>query len=52
LPLKIQIGGKMWTTFYSEIDFKNILVNIKLKFTLEQATKAQRWSRGTAPLFV
>jgi hypothetical protein len=26
-------------------------VNVKVKFTLEQVTKAQRWSRGIALLF-
>ena len=25
---------------------------VKVKFTLEQATKAQRWSRGIALLFL
>ena len=28
------------------------LVKVKVKFTLEQATKAQRGSRGTALLFL
>jgi hypothetical protein len=27
-------------------------VNVKVKVTLEQATKAQRWSRGIAVLFL
>jgi hypothetical protein len=27
-------------------------VKVKVKFTLEQATKAQRWSRGIAVLFL
>jgi hypothetical protein len=27
-------------------------VKVKVKFTLEQATKAQKGSRGTAPLFL
>ena len=26
--------------------------NVKVKFTLQQATKAQRWSRGIALLFL
>ena len=30
--------------------YKNC-VKLKVNFTLEQATKAQRWSRGIAPLF-
>jgi uncharacterized membrane protein len=29
-----------------------IISKVKVKFTLEQATKAQRWSRGIAPLFL
>jgi hypothetical protein len=29
-----------------------IKVNVKVKFTLEEATKAQKWSRGIAPLFL
>ena len=28
-----------------------IIIKITLKFTLHQATKAQRWSRGIALLF-
>ena len=28
------------------------LLKLKVKFTLEQATKAQKWSRGIAPLFL
>ena len=32
---------------------KNLVkVKVKVKFTLEQATKAQRWSRGIALLFL
>jgi hypothetical protein len=27
-------------------------VKVKVKFTLEQATKAQRWNRGIALLFL
>ena len=27
-------------------------VKVKVKFTLEQATKAQKWSRGIALLFL
>jgi len=27
-------------------------VKVKIKFTLEQATKAQRWRRGIALLFL
>jgi hypothetical protein len=29
-----------------------VKVKVKVKFTLEQATKAQRWSRGIALLFL
>jgi hypothetical protein len=29
-----------------------VKVKVKVNFTLEQATKAQRWSRGIAPLFL
>jgi hypothetical protein len=29
-----------------------VKVRVKVKFTLEQATKAQRWSRGIALLFL
>ena len=29
-----------------------VKVKVKVKFTLEQATKTQRWSRGVAPLFL
>jgi len=29
-----------------------IKVKVKVKFTLEQPTKAQRWSRGIALLFL
>ena len=36
---------------YNEIPIRyNVLIKIKLKFTLEQATKAQRGSRGIALL--
>ena len=31
---------------------KTIKVKVKVKFTLEQATKAQRWSRGITLLFL
>jgi hypothetical protein len=31
---------------------KNVKVKIKVKFTLEQATKAKRVSRGITPLFL
>jgi hypothetical protein len=31
---------------------KRFTLEVKGKFTLEQATKAQRWSRGIAPLFL
>jgi len=27
-------------------------IKVKINFTLEQPTKAQRWSRGIAPLFL
>ena len=30
----------------------SFIVKIKVQSTLEQATKAQRWSRGTALLFL
>jgi len=30
----------------------NNKVKVKVKFTLQQATKAQRWSRGIALLFL
>jgi len=29
-----------------------LLLKVKVKFALEQATKAQRWSRGIALLFL
>jgi hypothetical protein len=29
-----------------------VKVKVKVKFTLEEATKAQRWSRGIVPLFL
>jgi hypothetical protein len=29
-----------------------VIVTVKVQFTLEQATKAQRWSRGTTLLFL
>jgi len=29
-----------------------IIIKLKIKFTLEQATKAQRWSRGITLLFL
>ena len=32
--------------------FFRVNVNVKAKFTLEQATKAQRWSSGIALLFL
>jgi hypothetical protein len=31
---------------------ENSHIKVKVKFTLEQATKAQRWSRGKALLFL
>jgi hypothetical protein len=43
------------TEFYSAECSRNGnygTVKVKVKVTLEQATKAQRWSRGTAPLFL
>jgi len=33
-------------------DYFHIKVNVKVKFTLEQATKAQRGSRGITLLFL
>ena len=32
--------------------YYKVKVKVKVKFTLEQATKAQRWSRGIALLFL
>jgi len=32
--------------------FRNTAVKVKVNFTLEQATKAQRWSRDVALLFL
>jgi hypothetical protein len=34
------------------IDLSNVKVKVKINFTLEQATKAQRGSRGIAVLFL
>jgi hypothetical protein len=34
------------------VAYLNIKVKVKVKITLEQATKAQRGSRGTALLFL
>ena len=31
---------------------QGVVVKVKVKFTLEQVTKAQRWSRGIALLFL
>jgi len=37
---------------YSSVNLKTIIIIIKVKFTLEQSTKAQRGSRGIALLFL
>jgi hypothetical protein len=34
------------------LDFANLLLKVKVKFSLEEATKAQRGSRGIALLFL
>jgi hypothetical protein len=34
------------------MNYRVINVNVKVKFTLEQATKAERGSRSTAPIFL
>jgi len=39
--------------FFLNIDnYRKVKVKVKVKFTLEQATKAQRGSRGIALLFL
>jgi hypothetical protein len=42
-------GG--FSAMYLGIPFWD-MVKVKVNFTLEQATKAQRWSRGVALLFL
>jgi hypothetical protein len=37
---------------FTGIPDTKVKVKVKVKFTLEQATKAQRWSRGVALLFL
>ena len=39
-----------WRTLH--IDFVELNSKAKVKFTLEQVTEAQRWSRGIALLFL
>ena len=41
------VGGRSHLNSFTELKVK---VKVKMKFTLEQATKAQRWSRGIAIL--
>jgi hypothetical protein len=37
---------------FSDSKEGELMINVKVKFTLEQATKAQRGSRGIALLFL
>jgi hypothetical protein len=45
------VYGKEWACKFAAEACK-VKVNVKLKFTLEQATKAQKGSRGIALLFL
>jgi hypothetical protein len=61
IPRRISLGDQTGKTGWAECvaasrDDKLIIpigkVKVKVKFTLEQATKTQRWSRGIALLFL
>jgi hypothetical protein len=42
----------MWHVIVYKNYFNSVKVKVKVKFTPEQAMKAQRWSRGIAVLFL
>jgi predicted RNA-binding protein with RPS1 domain len=48
-PDEVQVFSKVYAQIVTTNNGKG---KVKVTFTLEQATKAQRWSRGIAPLFL
>ena len=51
LPTGMQFTYFRFEMCASQLLLTSVEVKVKVKFTLEQATKAQRWSRGIAVLF-
>ena len=49
---KKRVCSKLHVTFNFSSLFGTVKVKVKVKFTLEQATKARRGSRGIALLFL
>jgi hypothetical protein len=49
--MKKRMGGVLGSHNGRCVRFTYVKVKVKVKFTLEQATKAQRGSRGIAQLF-